>query len=128
MAQSTLTISTTEYDLHIMNYSEKFEPILGKYTTVADPADYGADNSVLVANGVAKHVFTVQGWCTIAERAIYIAALKATIKVYPIVYPNSGDTNVIETSAWYYIQSFGGDFENGTLKYWFSMSLVYGGA
>jgi len=127
MAQSTLTISATPYNLHIFSYSEEVAPILGKYTTVADPADYGADNSVIVANGVAKHVFTMAGRCTIAERAVYLAALKATTKVYPVIYPNSGDTNIIDTDAWYYIQNLSGNFDKGTLIYWYTMGFVYGG-
>jgi len=126
--QSKLTISSVAYDLNVINYNESNDPILTEHTTVIDPSDYDADNSVLVASGRRKHTFTITGWCTIAHRAIYVAALRNSTKVYPTVYPNAGSTNVIETSAYYYIKALTGSFRKGNDTFWFSLSCIYGGS
>ena len=127
MAKSTLTISGTGYNVNVIEYNETNEPILEEYTTIIDPSDYDADNSVLVASGRKKHIFTITGWCTIAHRAIYVAALRNSTKVYPVIYPGAGSTNVIETSSWYYFKSLTGNFMNGNDTFWYNMSLIWGG-
>ena len=125
--QSKFTISTVEYNINIINYNEQNTPIINEYTTIIDPSNYDADNSVLVASGRKKHEFYLTGWCTIAHRAIYIAALRNSTKVYPVIYPGAGSTNVIETSSWYYFKSLTGNFMNGNDTFWYNMSLIWGG-
>jgi len=95
---------------------------------IIDPSDYDADNSILVANGRRKHVFTVNGWCTIAHRAIYVAALRNSTKVYPVIYPGAGSTNIIETNAYYYIRALTGNFQKGNDTFWFDITFIYGGS
>ena len=127
MAQSKITISTTEYSIKVASFTDKYEPILTENLTVPDPADYQASNSVLVANGNKRHTFNIQGYCDASDRASFISAMKASSKLYPEIYPCGSATNVIETAAWYYIVGFGGNFINGSKSYWFSMDLVQGG-
>jgi len=128
MSQSTITISSTAYNLNIIDYNETEEPLLTEKTTIIDPSDYDADNSILVANGRRKHVFTVNGWCTIAHRAIYVAALRNSTKVYPVIYPGAGSTNIIETNAYYYIRALTGNFQKGNDTFWFDITFIYGGS
>ena len=97
MSQSTFTISSTSYNMDIFTYDEDWSPILTEKATIIDPDDYDAGNSVLVGNGYKKHNFTITGACTLAQRLIFLAALKNNTKVYPVIYPGNGTTNIIET-------------------------------
>ena len=127
MAQDKFTISTTEYNLNITGYNESNETILTEIPTIIDPSDYDADNSVLIASGRKKQVFSIDGWCTISNRNTFVSALRSNTKVYPEIYPNGGATNIFDANNYYYIQSFSGSFISGSDIYWYNMALIYGG-
>lgn len=127
MATSTLTISTTPYDLKIQEYAEENSPNITELPTILDPDDYYASNSVIAACGNKKHTFTINGYCDESDRGTFITAMRNNTKVYPVIYPPGSSTNAIETSAYYYITSMSGKFELGINEYWFTMSLIYGG-
>ena len=128
MATSTLTISSTPHNLKIQEISEENSPIINERSTLVNPDDYDGDNAVLSACGLSKRKVTINGYCDLTDKATYLAAMKNNTKVYPVIYPNNGSTNIIETSAYYYITNFSGSFQMGDNYYWYSMSLIYGGS
>ena len=127
MATSTFTISATPITINIQSYSDNYEPLISELITVIDPDDYDSGNSMLVATGNKKHTFSIGGYCTIADRTIFVTALRNSTKVYPVIYPNNGSDNIITSSAYYYIKGFGGSFAIASNYYWYTMDLVYGG-
>jgi hypothetical protein len=128
MAQSKFTISSVDYNLNVMSFSDSNEAVITENQTVTNPEDYGADNSVLTANGSKKHRFSITGNCTFAQKTIFVNAMKNQTKVYPFIYPGNGSTNVITTNAYYYIQMIDGRYNYADdVRYWYSIDLIYGG-
>lgn len=127
MAQSQLTIGTSTYNLNITDCSDNFSVNLLEKQTVIDPDGYDATNSVLIASGYKRTTINIKGYCSTSDRINFYQAAQNNSKVYPTIYPNSGTANVVETNAYYYIESMSGDFIKGSDYYWFTMTLKYGG-
>ena len=127
MSQSTLTISSTPHNLYIQGLSEDNQPIIVEDPTLLDPDDYDADNSVLVACGIKRHKFTINGYCDLTDRGTFKAAMKNNTKVYPVIYPGGGSVNIIDSNAYYYITGISGNYQYVNQYYWYTMSFVYGG-
>ena len=127
MSQSTLTISAVGYNLDVFDYQENWEPYLNEVATIIDPDNYDNENSAIITNGHKRHDVKIKGKCTLAQRIIFISALKNHTKVYPVIYPGDGTTNVIESSAYYYIKGFSASFKLANENCYYTMGLTYGG-
>ena len=127
MSQSTLTISATPYNLDVFDYQETETANVNEIETVIDPDDYDDENSILTAGGHKRHEFKIKGKCTLAQRTTFITALRNHTKVYPVIYPGNGTTNVITSSAYYYLKSISGSFHLANENYYYTMDFKYGG-
>lgn len=127
MAQSQFTISSVDYDINIQNYNEEFKNIIYEKPTILDPSDYDAGNSVIIANGVLRHVFSIVAWCDYATRTVFKNAFNNNTPIYPVIYPNNGTDNIITPNAFYYITNFNGNFKIGNENFWYNLTAMYGG-
>lgn len=127
MSQSKLTISSIEYPLYVTAYDESVGTILNEKQTIVDPDHLTSPNSVLIASGNKKHQFTISGYCTISERSTFMGAMRSNTKVYPRIYPGGGNTDALDSSAYYYFTAISGKFDYVNQYYWFSMTFIHGG-
>lgn len=127
MSQSTLTISATPYNLDIFDYNGNEDANITEKQTIIDPDDYDAEASVITGNNHKRHSFSIKSKCTLAQRLIFISALYNHTKVYPVIYPGNGSTNIITASAYYYIKTFQESFKLANENCYFVMNCIYGG-
>lgn len=123
--QSKLTINSVDYLLDIDKFTEQNRHIINEKTTIPNPDNYANPNTVLVASGYNKHVFNISGNCSLADRLIFITAMKNNTKVYPVIYLDS--TNLITTSAYYYFMDISGNIDPNDERYYYNISLILGG-